>query len=211
MKELDRIRVSAVLAADADLQVRLSAPAQRDTALDQGPDPGPVQGLERVPLQDAAVETVHDGQPHSAYGVEFQIEDGWLTTRLPSGRKLWYYDPRPVLVSVPWDDAILKRSYSYSAQKTGRWIRVKAYGGIITENVVQALARDLMVHAMFICEREHMPIVLTVHDEIVCEVDDNGQDWAKMLQQIMEDQPQWAIDMQVPVTAECWQGTRYHK
>ena len=76
---------------------------------------------------------------------------------------------------------------------------------------MQALARDLMVHAMFICEREHMPIVLTVHDEIVCEVDDNGQDWAKMLQQIMEARPQWAIDMQVPVTAECWQGNRYHK
>ena len=163
-------------------------------------------------LEAAVVKTVHDRTAHEAYGVEFWMErDGWLTARLPSGRKLWYYDPKPCTVHVPWDIAILKNAYTYGAQKTGHWQRVSGYGGLITENVVQALARDLMVHAMFICERENMPIVLTVHDEIVCEVDECGHDWAKMLQQIMEDRPQWAIDMQVPVTAECWQGDRYRK
>lgn len=161
-------------------------------------------------LEDAAVKTVHSGQVHEAYGVEFRLEDGWLTARLPSGRKLWYFDPKATVSHVPWDPDLLKRSYGYGAQKTGHWQRISGYGGLITENVVQALARDLLVHAMFICERENMPIVLTVHDEIVCEVD-AGQADEKMLKQIMEDRPQWAIDMQVPVASECWAGDRYRK
>lgn len=161
-------------------------------------------------LEDAAVKTVHSGQVHEAYGVEFRLEDGWLTARLPSGRKLWYFDPKATVSHVPWDPDLLKRSYGYGAQKTGHWQRISGYGGLITENVVQALARDLLVHAMFICERENMPIVLTVHDEIVCEVD-AGQADETMLKQIMEDRPQWAIDMQVPVASECWAGDRYRK
>jgi DNA polymerase len=171
-------------------------------------------------------------RPEKYYGVDFKLEGSWLTARLPSGRKLWYCDPWLMrgMAKRAWTkeeagafqatgqfplaeagEKVSQPQVCYRAQKQGRWVYVRAWGGLFVENVVQALARDLMVHAMFICEREHMPIVLTVHDEIVCEVDDNGQDWAKMLQQIMEDRPQWAIDMQVPVTAECWQGDRYRK
>lgn len=161
-------------------------------------------------LEDAAVKTVKTGRPQEAYGVEYRLEDGWLTARLPSGRKIYYYGPQPYTTHVPWDPDLLKDAYRYRAQKMGRWISVDAYGGICTENVVQALARDLMVHAMFICERENMPIVLTVHDEIVTEPN-AGQSAPKMLQQIMEDRPRWAVEMQVPVAAECWHGDRYKK
>jgi DNA polymerase len=104
----------------------------------------------------------------------------------------------------------VQNTYSYGAQKNGQWKEVTAYGGLITENVVQALARDLMVDAMFRCEAAGYPVVLTVHDEIVCEVETGRAD-VKVLQQIMEDRPQWAIDMQVPVAAECWVGDRYRK
>jgi DNA polymerase I-like protein with 3'-5' exonuclease and polymerase domains len=69
-----------------------------------------------------------------------------------------------------------------------------------------------MVYAMFKCEEAGLPIVMTVHDEIVCEVDDGDRDaLALKLKEIMEDRPQWAIDMQVPVASETWVETRYKK
>lgn len=142
--------------------------------------------------------------------MRYELEPPWLTVRLPSGRKLWYYDPQPDMKAMPWDPLDIRQCWSYKAMKMGQWKKVYAYGGHETENVVQALARDRMVHAMFLAEKENFPLVLTVHDEIVCEVEENRAD-AKMLQQIMEDQPQWALDMKVPITAEAWSGTRYKK
>lgn len=161
-------------------------------------------------LEGAAVRTVHDGRPHEEYGVRFALEDGWLTARLPSGRKLWYWDPRPTRKAMPWDDTDIRLAYTYRAYKQGHIVTVSAYGGIVTENVVQALARDLMVYAMMICERENFPVILTVHDEIISEVPEALAN-ADTFRQIMEDRPEWAVNMQVPVAAETWAGPRYHK
>ena len=74
---------------------------------------------------------------------------------------------------------------------------------------MQAIARDIMVHAMRKCEAEGLHIVLTVHDEIVCETP--RQDAAVVLKQIMEDGPTWAKNIGIPVAAETWQGDRYRK
>lgn len=164
-------------------------------------------------LEDAVVRTVHDGLPNEAYGVRFVLEDGWLTARLPSGRKLWYYSPKPTKRLMPWstpEEPDIRRGYSYMAQKMGRWIPIDGYGGLITENVVQALARDIMVAAMFKCEKEGLPIVMTVHDEIVCEPEETGPDHT-VLKQIMLDTPDWVKSIGVPVDAECWSGDRYKK
>jgi DNA polymerase len=161
-------------------------------------------------LEDACVRAVRDGGAHEAYGVTYKVEGEWLTARLPSGRRLWYYGPYCRQEPVPWDQEKLKWVVHYHVQKSGRWQDVKSYGGLLTENVVQALARDLMVHAMFLCEREGLPVILTVHDEIVTE----PEDWAAQettIKQIMEERPQWAVTMQAPIAAETWVGDRYHK
>lgn len=161
-------------------------------------------------LEEAAVRTVWDRTPHEAYGIQYNLEDGFLTARLHSGRKLWYYDPRPVRKAMPWDKDDIRPGFEYSAWKMGRWIRKSAYGGLLTENVVQATARDLMVNGMFIAEANGHPIVLTVHDEIVCEVPEDKAD-PKLLDAFMCDLPQWAKQMQVPIQTDCWTGTRYRK
>lgn len=178
-------------------------------------------------LEDAAVACVWDNRVTEAYGIQYKLEDGWLTARLPSGRKLWYFDPKGVRKHMPWCacpackeakklppetpiEYHIRRGVEYSAQKTGQWKRISVYGGLLTENVVQATARDLLVHAMFNCEKELHPLVLTVHDEAITEVASSRAD-AKLLEQYMTDIPQWARALQIPVAAECWVGDRYRK
>lgn len=161
-------------------------------------------------LEDASTQTAWTGKAHMAYGVVYALEDGWMTARLPSGRKLWYYGPRAIRKPMPWDFTDVRPGWEYSAWKMGQWQRISAYGGLLTENLIQALARDLLVHAMFKCEESNYPVVLTVHDEIVCEVDTSRAD-AKVLEQIMTDRPAWATGLQILVGAECWAGTRYRK
>jgi DNA polymerase len=111
---------------------------------------------------------------------------------------------------MPWDENDIRRSWSYQVKRGGQWVTVEAYGGILTENLVQALARDLLVHAMFKCEAENIPVVLTAHDEIVGEPKINVAS-ATLLNQIMCDRPPWAVEMQIPVAADCWLGSRYRK
>lgn len=159
-------------------------------------------------LEAASNRTMETGRPHEAFGCVYALEDGWMTVRLPSGRKLWYRDPARVRKAMPWDKTDVRWGWSYSAWKLGKWVRVSAYGGLLTENVVQATARDLLVNGLFNCEKNNYPVVLTVHDEIVSETE--GPD-AKLLEQLMTDRPDWARALQIPVAAECWAGDRYRK
>lgn len=161
-------------------------------------------------LENAALKAVRDGGAHGAYGVTYQKEDSWLTARLPSGRKLWYFNPQLIRKAMPWDETDIRLAWTYQVRKMGVWKTMDAYGGLLTENVVQALARDIMVSAMFKCEKNGFPVVLTVHDEIVCEPLAADAD-PVALKQIMTDVPEWARQMQIPIAAETWVGDRYRK
>lgn len=162
-------------------------------------------------LEKAATRCVWTGQPQEAYGIVYRLEDGWLTARLPSGRRLWYRDPQKDRKAMPWsteDDPDIRDCFTYKAWKTGQWKTISAYGGLLTENVVQATARDLMVNAMFGCVENNLPLVLTVHDEAVIDAPGNN---AKLLEQIMCSQPAWVRELRIPVGAECWSEARYRK
>ena len=78
----------------------------------------------------------------------------------------------------------------------------------MTENVVSALARELLVHAMFALEAAGYPIVFTVHDEIVVEHADISKE---IMQRIMSERPAWAEKLGVPIRAKAWIGKRYRK
>lgn len=119
-------------------------------------------------LESAAYQTVADGQPHSFRGVEFTMRAGNLTMALPSGRRLVYWKPSLKLAELPWGDRTYQIHYWAENSYTRRWEEHKAYGGLFTENLVQAASRDLMADAFL--RAKHLNPVLTVHDEIVCEV-----------------------------------------
>jgi len=91
---------------------------------------------------------------------------------------------------------------------TRKWRRQHTYGGHLTENVVQAMARDLMADAMLRLEDAGYPIVLTVHDEVLTETLD-GHGSVEEFEEIMITLPAWADGL--PAAAEAWEGERYRK
>lgn len=154
-------------------------------------------------IETAAKAAVQN--PGQAFGVPskrilFKTHDRWLVMRLPSGRKLYYLDPE-----LDEDGQV---TYMGVDTYTRRWTRVNTYGGKLTENCVQAIARDLLVNAMFELEGAGYPLVLTVHDEVVMEVAEGAGD-LDAASALMCRLPAWAEGL--PVATEGWRGKRYRK
>lgn len=152
-------------------------------------------------LQDAAVAAVWEKKTHSAYGVEYRLEDGWLSARLPSGRKIWYFNPTPIRKAMPWNKNDVRPAFTYQAMKMGQWRTIDAFGGQLTENVVMGIERDLMTNAMFKCEKNGFPICLEIHDQIVAEPLRADAD-VKAFEQIMEEVEPWVKAIQIPVSVD---------
>ena len=167
-------------------------------------------------LQEAAIETVRTGNPHSYRKIVYELVDDaagrWLACILPNGRRLWYYQPVIEKAKTPWGE--MRDALSYmgkDSKKGGIWGRIRTYGGMLTENVVQAIARDLMAEAMIRAERAGFPVVLTVHDEVIAErpMETDYLDRQKEFENFMAVCPPWAEGC--PIAVEGGAVTRYQK
>jgi len=96
----------------------------------------------------------------------------------------------------------------YATYKPGLWTRTSTYGGKLTENIVQALCRDIMRDAMLRAEAGGYPIVLTVHDEVVSEIREGEGDLAEF-KGLLAQQPEWAEGF--PIAVDGWRRRRYGK
>jgi hypothetical protein len=126
-----------------------------------------------------------------------------LVCTLPSGKRLFYMNAH-----MDGEDKWGRPRWIYNAYKQGRWETIEPYGGQLTENVVSALARELLVHAMFALEEANFPIVFTVHDEIVTE---SASVTKADMERLMSERPDWAVKLGVPVKVKAWIGKRYRK
>lgn len=89
------------------------------------------------------------------------------------------------------------------------------HGGIITENIVQAVARDILVQALRNLEEAGWPVVTHIHDEVVCEIPENrrGLEETELITEVSEIMcrpPSWADDDLV-IKAAGYTCQRYHK
>jgi DNA polymerase len=163
-------------------------------------------------LEDAAVNCVLTGKPQFysciTYEMVHDAAGDWLACILPNGRRIWYFNPE---VRSEQGRFGLRNILSYEGRNNdlgGSWGRIDTYGGMLTENIVQAISRDLMVEAMIRVELAGYPIVLTIHDEIVSETPlgfGSQQDFEGLMVVV----PQWADGC--PIHCSGWVGTRYHK
>lgn len=164
-------------------------------------------------LSVASLRAVFDRTPQEAYGIEYRLEDGWLSARLPSGRKLWYWNPQKVRRAMPWDETDIRMAWTFQRQKQGRWVTETAFGGQLTENVVMGIEVDIQRAGWKNCEANGFPIVHECYDELVAEVPEWDED-LDGFRECLLDLPQWVRDYNIPVNVpreDMWASDRYRK
>lgn len=166
-------------------------------------------------LERAAISAVQN--PKKTFKInhtEWFMQGKFLCVRLPSGRCLYYFKPQVKYEVPPWEkkkDDPKKKPVLYhwgSNSKTKKWELQKTWGGTLTENCVQACARDLMKDGMWRNEKAGYEIILTVHDEIIGERE-IGKGNVEEFSNLMKTLPTWAKGC--PVNVEGWKGPRYRK
>jgi DNA polymerase len=166
-------------------------------------------------LEKAAIEAVkRKGTKFKINHTKWWVESlpgtklEFLWCELPSKRRLAYFGPEVKYEPTPWGDkrAVL---YHWGVNPLSRkWELGGTYGGKLTENVVQAISRDLMAEAMLRTEHTGYDLVLTVHDEMLAERQ-TGKGSVEQFEEIMAELPAWAEGC--PVRVEGWKGPRYKK
>lgn len=140
--------------------------------------------------------------------VKFIKRGGYLWIKLPSGRALAYAAPKVIDRMTPWGEMRPAVEFSGINGYTRQWERMSLYGGSITENIVQAVARDLLTDASLRTESAGYPTILSVHDELVSERK-VGEGSLEDFTALMKVAPAWAAGL--PIDCESWRGTRYRK
>lgn len=159
--------------------------------------------------EDAAIDAVlNPGKVTQSGLLRFRKAGSWLLCRLPSGRTNAYAYPRVVEKPTPWNTTSQAVKFWGVDSFTKKWSEQDSYGGFWVQNAVQGTARDVMRDAMLRAEHSHYPVVLTVHDEIVAEVDRNFGD-SSTFSTLVTTIPPWAQGL--PIVADGWEGPRYRK
>lgn len=142
-----------------------------------------------------------------------KVPGWWLCMELPSGRILSYPGIGVSVTKETDEDGRVNTNvrikYQGENQLTRQWTTLYTHGGKACENIVQALCRDLLAYAMINVERGGYPIVLSVHDELVCETPDLPEYNVAELERLMCELPEWAEGF--PLVAEGAEMKRYAK
>lgn len=154
------------------------------------------------------MQAVQAGRSCSLRGLTFAREcdvtndQDFLTILLPSGRKLYYV--RPHIGTNRFGEPSL--AFWGMDQKSKKFGVRETYGGMLVENIVQAIARDCLAEAIERLETAGYPVVFHVHDEVVIDTDKGS---LEDVVRIMSIPPVWAPDL--PLTADGWEDIFFKK
>lgn len=133
--------------------------------------------------------------------------NGLVTIKLPSGRELFYHKLHFRTVAK-FDKEV--EALHFLDPKSHRAV-IPTYGGRLTENVTQAVARDVLAHALVSLDKENVPVVAHVHDEVIAE----GGVTVERMKELMGAgvgnplAPPWSDGL--PLAAEGYYCARYRK
>lgn len=152
-------------------------------------------------VEQAAMAAVRTGKTVEANrGLEIGKRWGTLMVTLPSGRAVCY--PRADIAverAGGWREGREVIEYEGINQTTRKWERIRTYGGKMVENIVQAIARDILGAVLLRARREGMEVVFHVHDEVVVEAP-AGQP-AERLKELFGRPISWCRDLPLEGTA----------
>lgn len=139
-------------------------------------------------------------------GIEFSYINQNLFIKLPSGRKLCYWDTR-----LKQDDYTGRLSIVYMGvnQETKQWGETETYGGKLVENIVQATARDCLAVAMTRVSALDYKIVMHVHDEMIVDVPSTDTEAPGKITAIMAQPIDWAEGL--PLKGDTYETPFYMK
>ena len=157
-------------------------------------------------VESNAIDTVRYGTVHALpKGIGFHRDRDYLFIRLPSGRELFYY--RPEIVTNAYGRSAV--GFHGTSQATKRWELTETYGGKLTENIVQAVARDLLCSAMTNLHRAGYAIRFHIHDEVILEAPEGSAMGLGEAIRLMCALPGWAEGL--PLDAAGFEGHYYRK
>ena len=143
-------------------------------------------------VERATITALTEGRPITINrGIVVSKQWGCLTITLPSGRTMVYPRAR---VGTEYDDGWRgdHESIEYEGvnQTTRKWETVRTYGGKLVENIVQAIARDILGVVLLRAMRWSLDVVFHVHDEIVVEADERTP--LSLVEGIFNEEVEWA-------------------
>lgn len=164
-------------------------------------------------IDEASKEAVRYQRPVSCTcrNIIFDCNGEFMTIQLPSGRKLFYYGPKFKDKKIGCSTMPTRvLCYQGVVQETKQWGEIDTYGGKLTENIVQAISRDLLGNSMLNLEANNYHPVCHIHDEVLCEVpEENAQAYYEEMASIMGTPPEWASDL--PLRADGYTTPFYLK
>ena len=132
--------------------------------------------------------------------IKFSYERGYMFITLPSGRRLAYFGAHLEGQKI---------KYFGLDQVKKIWVKMDAYGGLLTENITQAVARDCLVESLYRL-KDVLPLIMHIHDEIVGEIEDAlAPETLETVNEIMAVSPEWAKEL--PLEGDGYISKYYRK
>jgi DNA polymerase I - 3''-5'' exonuclease and polymerase domains len=122
------------------------------------------------------------------HGIQFIYQSGFMFIKLPSGRRLAYVKPRIGMNKFGGENVTYE-----GIGVSKKWERIDSYGPKFVENIVQAIARDILCYAME--QLKYYRIVATVHDEVIIEAEIDTK--VEEIVKIMCQNPEWTKSLQL--------------